>query len=60
MYQLMRKSGVYKWNPCVLHDDDGKLIRGGRTSDKALILRNKAKIEKLYPKEKYGILETFT
>lgn len=57
MYQLMRKSGKYKWNPCVIKDDNGKLIKGGRTSDKEIIKSNKEKIESLYPEEVYAILE---
>lgn len=56
-YSLMRKSGVYKWNPCVLQDTQGKLIRGGRTTDKNLVLSAKREMEKLFPDEKYAILE---
>ena len=56
-YSLMRKSGIYKWNPCVLYDSNKVLIKGGRTTDKSIVIAAKVKMNKDFPDEKYAILE---
>ncbi len=56
-YSLMRKSGIYKWNPCVIYDNHGRLIKGGRTDNKNVVLAAKVSMSKSFPDEKYAILE---
>jgi hypothetical protein len=57
-YKLMRKvKGTTSWRTCSLQDLDGRRVPGGTTEDKAIVLHNKAFMDKEFPDETYAILE---
>lgn len=55
-YSLVRKKG-YQWTICTIVDESGRTIKGAKSTDKALVSRNKEALQRSFPKEVYAIIE---